>query len=699
MSSVALGWWDRPRPRRLVVAGLLLLTGVLALTSLVGDSVTFDETSHLTAGLSYLKTGDFRLAPDHPPLPKIWCAWPLLLMELQWPADDNPAWRDAQVFTFGRRFLFEMNNDGQRLVVVGRCMMAVLLLATGLTTYLLGRMTFGPGAGMLALALAALSPTLLAHGRLVTTDLPITLATALTLVTFSRLLHRLTWWWLLATATALGAAAVTKFSWPLVVPALLTMAIIGVAWPPRDDQGAPPRETRSSRAARVGVSVVLLAAAVWLSIWAAYGFRPALLAPPPSAGATPEGQAAYERLKQKLAETWTERMYRPEDGTPRPGLIRAALRLAATTGILPEAYVYGLAETLATTSERTAYFRGQYSNTGWRTYFPTAFAIKTPLPTLVLLVAGIAAVVSRRVRPVAPVLLVGLVVFVVVYAAYVINGRLNIGHRHLLPIYPALFVLAGAAVAWLRTHVGRVIVAAMLVWLAVVNTRIHPHYLAYFNELVGGPAHGHLYLADSNIDWGQDLLRLADYARRHPSEPIKLAYFGSAVPTRYLPCTALPSVIQFDPRADLTAGTYVVSVMQLLGVYTPEARPEFWDEQSLAAYRALWDMATEPPGPDDLPAIQRRRAQARMEYESLRSVRLLSQLRYRRPDERIGYSLFLFRLTDYDIEQLAGPKLPCDHQGPSRAAAVPSPADVYDRSRSSNQSNADIGSGSSPSSR
>lgn len=657
MSSVAAGWWERPWGRRLIVAGLLLLMEALALTSLVGDSVTFDETSHLTAGLSYLKTGDFRLAPDHPPLPKIWCAWPLLLMDLQWPADDDPAWRDAQVFTFGRRFLFEMNNDGQRLVVVGRCMMVVLLLATGLTTYLLGRLTFGPGAGLLALALATLSPTLLAHGRLVTTDLPITLTTALSMLTFSRLLHRLTWWWLLATAAALGAAAVTKFSWPLVVPALLTMAVIGVARPPRDGPEASPLETRSSRAARVGAGAVLLAAAVWLSIWAAYGFRPALLAPP-STNATPECQAAHERLKEKLAETWTERMYRPEDGTPRPGLVRAALRLAATTGILPEAYVYGLAETLATTSERTAYFRGQYSNTGWRTYFPTAFAIKTPLPTLALLVLGIAAVVSRRARPVAPVLLIGLAVFVVVYATYVINGRLNIGHRHLLPIYPALFVLAGAAVAWLRRRVGRVVVAVMLVWLAVANLRIHPHYLAYFNELVGGPTHGHLYLADSNIDWGQDLLRLAEYARRHPSEPIKLAYFGSAVPTRYLPCTALPSVIQFDPRAELTAGTYVVSVMQLLGVYTLEARTEFWDERSLAAYRALWSMATEPAGPDDLPAMQRRRAQARAEFQSLRPMRLLSQLRYRRPDARIGYSLFVFRLTDYDIEQLAGPKLP-----------------------------------------
>ena len=155
----------RLRSHYVLVPALLLLAGLLAVTSLVRDSITYDETSHLTAGMSYLQTGDFRLAPDHPPLAKVWCAWPLLFMNHQWPPADNPHWLDAQVFQLGRDWLFRL-NDGQRLLVAGRCMMVILLLATCLTTYALARRLFGPAAALLSLTLAALAPTLLAHGRL-----------------------------------------------------------------------------------------------------------------------------------------------------------------------------------------------------------------------------------------------------------------------------------------------------------------------------------------------------------------------------------------------------------------------------------------------------------------------------------------------------------------------------------------------------
>lgn len=642
---------------RLAVAGLLVTSAALAVTSLVGDSVTFDETSHLPAGLSYLKTGDFRLAPDHPPLAKIWCAWPLLFMNLQWPLADDPTWQGPYVFSFGQRFLFELGNDGQRVVVIGRCMMVVLLLATALTVYALGRMAFGPAAGLLALTLAALSPTLLAHGRLITTDVPITLATGLVLLTFARLMQRMTWSRLLAAAAALGAAAATKFSWPLVLPALASMGVMAVLRSPNEEPGTTPRAARLQRAARIGASSVVLAAVAWIAIWAVYWFRPTMLASPSATEQTPELQLARQQLQERLAATWTERVYDAYDGTPRRGLVPAFLRLTAAAGLLPEAYLYGLAETLETTARRTAFLMGEYSETGWRTYFPIAFAIKTPLPTLGLLVAGVVALARRRGHPADPVLLVGLVTFAVVYAAYMINSPLNIGHRHLLPIYPVFFVVAGAAVVWLKSRPGRLLLAAGVTWLAGANLWIHPHYLAYFNELIGGPARGHLYLTDSNIDWGQDLLRLADYARHHPGEPIRLSYFGSALPTWYLDCTTLPSFLVLDPPAELTAGTFVVSATMLQGLY-PAMRTEFWTAQSTAAYRTLWEIAAAPPGADESPERQEQRARARVEYESLRAARLVSELRARPPDARIGYSLFVFRLTDEEIERLAGPRLP-----------------------------------------
>jgi 4-amino-4-deoxy-L-arabinose transferase-like glycosyltransferase len=628
------------------VAALLASTATLAVTSLVTDSVTFDETSHLTAGMSYLKTGDFRMAPDHPPLPKLWCAWPLLLVKPHWP-ECGKYWQDAQVFDLGRVWLFQ-RNDGQRLVVIGRCMMVVLLLATAASTYAVARRLFGGSAGLLALALAALSPTLLAHGRLITTDLPITLCGVLVLLTFARLMQQSTWPRLIAAALALSAASVTKMSWPLLLPALLAMAAWAIFGPRPAASGR-----RRERAAMVAGSLLLMAMVTWAGIWTCYGWRSSITAPLP-AGASQAAYASLEQTTQKLARQWYRALSEP-NGNPRGGLVATLLRWAADQRALPDAYLLGLAQTLESTSARTAYLMGEYSNTGWRVYFPLALAIKTPLATLLLVLAGLAALIRRRARVRDPVLMVGLVAFAVVYWVYVIGSRFNIGHRHLLPVYPVLFVLAGAAAAWASGWIGRVLLGGALLWLLTANVRIHPHYLAYFNELIGGPSNGHKYLADSNIDWGQDLLRLADYARGHPGQPIKLAYFGSAQPTYYLDCTALPSHYPFEPRTELTPGTYVVSLTQLLGVYDVEIRDAFWNDRFREAYRTLGQIVGRPPNPDDPPQMQAQRVQAAEEYRDLREKRLLNRLAHRQSDARVGYSLFLYRLTEADIEELTRP--------------------------------------------
>lgn len=631
-------------PHRVVVPAVLLVGGLLAVTSLVGDSITFDETSHLTAGMSYLQTGDFRLAPDHPPLAKIWCAWPLLFMNQQWPPADNANWLDAQVFGLGRDWLFRL-NDGQRLLVAGRCMMVLLFLGTCLTTYALARRLFGPTAGLLALTLAALAPTLLAHGRLVTTDLPIAFLTALTLLTFARLMERATWPRLLAAAATLAAGSVTKFSWPLVLPALAVMAIFAAI---RHPPATAPTTNRLNRVGIVAGSIGFIALTTYLGIWTCYGWRTAILASAAAPGEPPT------RTEQKVALDWQIATCRP-DGTPRSELVPTVLRYAADQGWLPDAYLLGLAQTFASTQSRAAFLLGEYSITGWRSYFPIAFAIKTPLATIILLLAGVAALVLRRAKARDPVLLAGLVAFVVVYGGYIINSRLNIGHRHLLPLYPLFYVLAGAASAWWTARAGRWLVCGGVVWLAAANAFIYPDYLAYFNELMGGPANGYRCLLDSNVDWGQDLLRLAAYSRQHPLEPVKLAYFGSGLPTYYLRCTALPSNAPFDPPAELTAGVYVVSATQLLGVYDPEIRDAFWTDAARNAYAELGRIATAPGVADEPAELQRQRAEAAAEYAALRARHLISRLAHRPPDERVGYALFVYRLTDADIDRITQP--------------------------------------------
>lgn len=650
--------WNWARRHALLVPLLLAISATLAVSSLVGDSLTFDETSHLAAGMSYLKTGDFRLAPDHPPLAKIWATWPLLMMNQRWPDATTPGWTEAKHFVFGCEWLCEL-NDPDRLVTVARCMQVVLLLATCLAVYGLARTLFGPAAGLLALTLAAFDPTLLAHGRLVTTDMALTLCATLVLLTFARLMQRITWTRLLAAAAALAALTLTKFSWPVVLVGPLVMLIMAIMRPQpptfellgrHAGNGATARNAamlagRPARLAALGFVIVILGATSWAAIWTAYGWRYSMLNDKPRptaadarAGAAPDANAVLRKNYQQFFDARLA-------GSPHSGPLER-LRLNATAWarahhLLPEAYLFGFTSALHTATERKSYLMGEYSDKGWAKYFPIAFAIKTPAATMLLLIAGVVALLRARLpRGRAPLLLGGMVAFALLYALTALTSHLNIGHRHLLPLYPVVFALAGAAAAW-WTRPGRFALLAAVAWLVGANLWIHPHYLSYFNELIGGPAHGHEYLADSNIDWGQDLKRLAAFQRRHPQEAVQLAYFGSAVPAAYgVRCAALPSYREFGAPAELTAGWYVISVTQLVGVYDEALRDGYWQEpRNLWNYRELLAAA----------------AQRRQQFEELRRKRLINRLQHRAPDERIGYSLFAYHLSAPDVEQLTRP--------------------------------------------
>lgn len=197
-------------------------------------------------------------------------------------------------------------------------------------------------------------------------------------------------------------------------------------------------------------------------------------------------------------------------------------------------------------AQRLAFLHGERSLTGWWYYFPVTFLIKTPLPLIALIILGFAFIRRDGAGLVAESMLllpVGL------YSAVSPTSNLNIGHRHLLPIYPFLIVFASKTGRYLEAHwrapgKRRWLAAGcalLLVWAAAEGLRVYLHYLAYFNQIAGGPGHGYRWLVDSNLDWGQDLKGLAAYRQEHPNDPFYLCYFGSDSPlyrrlqTRYLP--------------------------------------------------------------------------------------------------------------------------------------------------------------------
>ena len=613
---------------------------MLAVSSLIGDSLTFDETIHLTSGASYLATGDFRLAPETPPLVQMYAALPLLFLDQQPPGPESPGWARADIWGVGRHWLYELNH-GEQLLLAARLMMVVLLLATCFATYLLGRALFGRRAGLAALLLAALSPTYLAHGRLVTTDLPAALISVLALLAFARLMEGFSGRRLLLVCLATAAASLIKFSWPLLLPAYLVMALMAVH-----------RDRSRRHLLLLSVAALLIGVSVWGGIWACFGFRSAPFRGADSDTALmPAMPSSRIPRPASMSEAW-ETVFTDDQGRPMQGAATGLIRFARELELLPEAYLYGLAYTLRFSKGRPSYLNGQISTEASVAYFPIAFLLKTPLPTLALLLSGLVLLCASRLRQVRrPVLFFGLLAFGLVYGLAALSADYNLGHRHLVPLYPAVFVLAGSCALALPSRPRARLVAPALLLVLLPGLLVHPHYLAFFNLLAGGPSGGHRHLVDSNLDWGQDLKRLAAYAREHGETEIKLAYFGSADPTRYgFACTQLPSFLPFDaPRAELTAGTYVVSATQLMGVYDSSSRRSTWRDQArLRAYQSLFERAESHPEAGVREAAAETLAR-------LQPGRLLAALSLREPDDRIGLSLFVFRLEQDQVRRILAP--------------------------------------------
>lgn len=221
----------------------------------------------------------------------------------------------------------------------------------------------------------------------------------------------------------------------------------------------------------------------------------------------------------------------------------------------------------------SAFLMGQISRDGWWTYFPVAFLIKTPLPVLLLFGATAVRFVHsrqwRRWELVWPWLLAA-----GIFAAGM-TSRVNIGYRYLLPILPLLYVLAGqwAGSAVVQHRATRTALAIVMASTAVVSLWIHPHYLAYFNLIAGGPDNGWRWLVDSNIDWGQDVQGLVAI----DDTPFQAAWLGTVPLTVYGIQNGHPQPVwpvgeenpdtdTFYP-ADPAPGRYALSVTQLQGVY------------------------------------------------------------------------------------------------------------------------------------
>jgi len=508
------------------------------------DSVNWDESQHLYSGWLSWTHADFGFNPEVPPLIKMWDALPLLHRQIHQPPYIGGEFKH-EGFALGQKFM--ASNGIEHTLLPARFMASLLTVMLAILLFVAAREMFGIAAAVFALALFTFDPNFLAHGSYVTTDIGASLTTLLSIYAFYRYTKRPTILRVLLLGIAVGLAMTAKFTGVLIVPILVLIAVAEL-WRSRNAKSAA-----SFR--QLLVALCVASAFGLLSIWAIYGFR--YQARPAGLAMNPPTAAYLQELKSPLT--------------------RGAMTFAAQHHLLPEAYLYGLADTKISASEDTCYFFGRMYLHAPRMYFPAALLIKSTIPFLVLLGMTIILIATKQWpawKEISSLTIPSAVLF-----AVAASSDIGIGIRHLFPIFPLLYLLiAGAALAYVhRDRRWRFALGLLLAWQVATATISGPARLAYANQVWGGSSRTHLYLSDSNTDWGQQLIAVKTWLDQHPDEPCYFAYFaqGPVDFTDYgIRCQQLPTwsgswqglaPMRFDSGSTIS-GLVLISDGDLVGI-------------------------------------------------------------------------------------------------------------------------------------
>lgn len=532
--------------RRLTIFALVFVA--LSVASYTRTSAVWDEPVHLVAGATALENHDYRFDPEHPPLLRMWAALPLLLTGVA-PFDPSPIDRAepavwaTQLHIYASNWLYN-GRDADALLYKARFMIVLLGCGLGALVFLWALEWQGMTAATVVLALFALEPNIAAHSQLVTTDAGFAALAFAATFTLWRAVRRWTRGRVAAVCLCFGLAVIAKFTAVLLCITMVLLILAAVA-------------ARRLTATRAAALLGLLAVSAVGAIWAVYGFRYAPSADP----------------------AWLYAFHRD------PAIERQIPRLAGLIGwidghhLLPNAFSEGFLIGQSKAIARPAYLLGQISRGGWWYFFPFAVLVKTPIAILVAAVAGLVVLAGRARGDALTAIFVALPVVVFLGAA--MATHINIGLRHVLPIYPFLCLSAAPAIRRVlarRPAVARAAVTLVLVAAAAESARAYPHDLAFFNAFAGGPDGGARYLVDSNLDWGQDLKPLKAWMDEHGVDAINLAYFGTAKPSYYgIPAIELPGSAYYEGSAQVRVPGYVaISQTILRGVYLSPADRQFY---------------------------------------------------------------------------------------------------------------------------
>jgi len=554
-----------PRVTTILVVVLLALVGVLLFTSVRQESQTFDESSHLFAGFEYWKHADFGRNPEHPPLAKLLASLPLLSMGLKEPPVVPIPYFKGQDFVNSSQFLY--SGDADAILLRGRMVIMLFSLALGFLVFLAAREMFDPLTALLALGLFAFEPVLLANGALVTTDVPLACLFFASVYSFYRYVKKPSNSRLAVCAAATALAILTKHSGLLVVPTLMLLASVEIfaGWFRPGDGMPPGGSDRWRRLREFALAFVVIGVVSYVFLWAIYGFRYA--ARPGQLQMIPTIATYAAALKHPLE--------------------KGVIGFMARHHLLPEAYLYGWVDILLIPGTRPTFLFGHVFGRGQWFFFPAVLLIKTTLTLLALVLLVPFARIRNRRRE-----LLFLAIPAAFFLGVAIASMLNLGVRHLLPIYPFCIVLAAASAGSLVRHsvVGRVVVTALLVLTVVSSMGSFPDFLAYSNEAAGGPSRTYLVVTDSNADWGQGLKWTKRYLDQHPAPECWFDNYNPLVLFSYygIHCkpllTGMGHLIGMGPP-----GTMPSTISGVVLVSTTETSGILWGPDTLNPYAAFRD--------------------------------------------------------------------------------------------------------------
>ncbi len=572
------------------------------------DSAIMDELAHIPAGYSYVHNLDYRLNPEHPPLVKALAMLPVLFLNPVFPPQSD-AWQNqvnAQ-WNVGTTFLYQSGNDANSIIQTARIMPIILTILLVILIYFFARRLMGDWWALLPAFLFAFSPSVLAHGHYVTTDVGAAFGIFLATYFFVKFAETPSTKHLWYAGLSFGIAQLMKFSAPLLVPLFIFLAIVlwlrdaAVYWK-ESEHAARLKKFMKSGWHYLCHLIFIFAIGYIVIVYPVYFLF-----------------TAHYPIQKQTSDTVS--ILGSFAGGPAPtGQSCHGLRCLADLDIWmtkspilrPYAqYMLGVLMVLQRVDGgNTIYFWGHIVQSGGVSYFPKLFTLKETIPTLIIvflaLILAVWGMIKKAIAAPGKIMKnildylgvnfaeFAMASFVVLYWGYSIQSPLNIGIRHLMPTIPFIYVLAaGVWKRWVtKTHfptgtsaptsinamirsfftsaVKYIFLVILIAWISIETAFAAPYFLSYFNEFGGGISGGYHYVTDSNYDWGQDLLRLQSWVVAHPEvDKIGVDYFGGGSPSYTLGAKEINWSSSKGNPADQGIHWLAVSVNTLEGAIQP----------------------------------------------------------------------------------------------------------------------------------